>query len=66
MQNGTKWTPIWTPLFVCELLHGLTAVPGANVYASAIDAISDKKKDAEIKQVSQLPTRRSHKNHKKG
>lgn len=55
-----------TTVLLSIFLHGLTAVPGANVYASAIDAISDKKKDAEIKQVSQLPTRRSHKNHKKG
>jgi NhaP-type Na+/H+ or K+/H+ antiporter len=41
-------------------LHGLTAVPGANAYASSLDAKPDADKEAETKQVSHMPTRRSH------
>jgi sodium/hydrogen antiporter len=41
-------------------LHGLTAVPGANAYASTLEAVPDEEKDAEMKQVRHLPTRRKH------
>jgi len=41
-------------------LHGLTAVPGANAYASSVDAKPDADKEAETKQVSHMPTRKSH------
>ena len=41
-------------------LHGLTAVPGANAYASSMNAKPDVDKEAETKQVSHMPTRRSH------
>jgi NhaP-type Na+/H+ or K+/H+ antiporter len=41
-------------------LHGLTAVPGANAYASSLDAKPDADKEAETKQVSHMPTRRFH------
>ena len=54
-----------TTVLLSIFLHGLTAVPGANAYASALDAKPDEEKDAETKQVSYLPTRRSHKNHTK-
>jgi len=45
------------------LLHGLTAVPGANAYASTIEATPDEQKDAEMKEVRKLPTRAKHLNH---
>ncbi len=45
------------------LLHGLTAVPGANAYASTIEAAPDEQKDAEMKEVRKLPTRAKHLNH---
>jgi NhaP-type Na+/H+ or K+/H+ antiporter len=32
------------------LLHGVTAVPGANVYASTLEAIQDEQKHAEVKE----------------
>ncbi len=38
-------------------LHGLTAVPGATAYASAIDKAPPEKKDSEMKEVRHLPTR---------
>jgi NhaP-type Na+/H+ or K+/H+ antiporter len=41
-------------------LHGLTAVPGANAYASSLDAKPDVDKEAETKKVSHMPTRKSH------
>jgi len=41
-------------------LHGLTAVPGANAYASSLDAKPDVDKEAETKQVSHMPTRKVH------
>jgi len=41
-------------------LHGVTAVPGANAYASSLEAVPDEEKDAEMKQVRHLPTRRKH------
>jgi NhaP-type Na+/H+ or K+/H+ antiporter len=41
-------------------LHGLTAVPGSNAYASSLDAKPDVDKEAETKQVSHMPTRKSH------
>ena len=41
-------------------LHGLTAVPGANAYASSLDAKPDVDKEAETKQVSHMPTRKGH------
>ncbi len=41
-------------------LHGLTAVPGANAYASSLDAKPDVDKEAEKKQVSHMPTRKAH------
>ena len=51
-----------TTVLLSIFLHGLTAVPGANVYASTLDSKSDEKRAAEIKQVPYLPTRRAHKN----
>lgn len=39
------------------LLHGVTAVPGANAYASTIVAKPDTDKHAEMKEVRELPTR---------
>jgi NhaP-type Na+/H+ or K+/H+ antiporter len=41
-------------------LHGLTAVPGANAYASTLDVRPDEQKVAEMKEVCHLPTRRKH------
>ena len=41
-------------------LRGLTALPGANAYASTLDVRPDEKKVAEMKQVRHLPTRRKH------
>lgn len=41
-------------------LHGLSAVPGANAYASTIGKTPPEKKDSEMKQVKQLPTRIKH------
>jgi NhaP-type Na+/H+ or K+/H+ antiporter len=41
------------------LLHGLTAVPGSNAYASILAKISLKNKDSEMKEVQHLPTRKS-------
>jgi hypothetical protein len=41
-------------------LHGLTAVPGANAYASSLDAKPDVDKEAETKKVTHMPTRKSH------
>jgi NhaP-type Na+/H+ or K+/H+ antiporter len=39
-------------------LHGLTAVPGAKAYASAIEGTPSHKKDSEIRKVSELPKRK--------
>jgi NhaP-type Na+/H+ or K+/H+ antiporter len=44
------------------LLHGVTAVPGANAYASTIEATPDQDKHAELKEVRNLPTRAKHVN----
>lgn len=41
-------------------LHGLTAVPGANAYASGLDKKPEVDKEAEMKQVSHMPTRKVH------
>ena len=41
------------------LLHGLTAVPGANAYASKLAKVSLKNKESEMKEVQHLPTRKS-------
>ncbi|MCK5392610.1 MAG: cation:proton antiporter [Deltaproteobacteria bacterium] len=42
------------------LLHGLTAVPGANAYASTLEKIPPENKESEIKEVQHLPTRAKH------
>jgi NhaP-type Na+/H+ or K+/H+ antiporter len=47
-------------VLLSAFLHGLTAVPGANAYASTLEAVPDEEKDAEMKQVRHLPTRRKH------
>lgn len=39
-------------------LHGLTAVPGAKAYASAIEETPSHKKDSEMREVRELPTRK--------
>lgn len=41
-------------------LHGFTAVPGANAYSSTLEAVPDEEKVADMKQVTELPTRRKH------
>ena len=42
------------------LLHGLTAVPGANAYASTLEKTPPENKESEIKEVQHLPTRAKH------
>jgi len=41
-------------------LHGVTAVPGSNAYASTIEATPDQDKHTEMKEVQHLPTRAKH------
>jgi len=41
-------------------LHGVTAVPGSNAYASTIEATPDQDKQTEMKEVQHLPTRAKH------
>lgn len=41
-------------------MHGLTAVPGANAYASTLEKTPMENKSSEIKEVKKLPTRARH------
>ena len=41
-------------------MHGLTAVPGANAYASTLEKTPMENKSSEIKEVKKLPTRSRH------
>ncbi|MGB3363844.1 MAG: cation:proton antiporter [Thermodesulfobacteriota bacterium] len=44
------------------LLHGLTAVPGANAYAASLEKTPIESKSSEMKEVRQLPTRTKYSN----
>ena len=46
-------------------LHGLTAVPGANAYASSLEKMRAEDKDPEMQKIQHLPTRAKHVNPRK-
>ncbi len=49
-----------TTVLLSVFVHGLTSVPGAKAYASAIDKRPPEEKDSEMKEVRHLPTRIKH------